>query len=57
MRIHKLKQQITQIQTRKLRMNQMKIAKSGIESTKMQFINQEIKKNKKACPVIHELVW
>ena len=37
-------------------MNQMNIEKSGIESSKMQFINQKNKKDKKACPVIHELV-
>ena len=35
----------------------IKIAKIKIESSKVQFINQEIERNKNAGPCIHEVVW
>ena len=35
----------------------IKKAKIRIKTSQMQFINQEIKKDKKACPGNYEMVW
>ena len=36
---------------------EIKKAKIGISETQMQFINQEMKEDKKVCHSIHEMVW
>ena len=36
---------------------EIKKAKIGISESQMQFMNQEIKEDKKVCHSIHETVW